>query len=458
MTDPDLLELEKLRRENAELREIIARLREELEKARRDIEEWKRGHRERSKRRSSRAEGASRREAKAPGRKTGHVAARRSVPTHVDREQAHPTPSTCPDCSGVVEETSEELSTLEVDIPPVKPVVTKHTTCVGRCKRCQRRVVARLPGSSANGTTVATVTLGPNVQSLALSLRFDVKGSLARIGSFIGQWFGVPISPGGLTQMFDRLRERSATAIPEIKQALRASPVVGMDETGLRQNGALGWCWIARTAQLSLYQIELSRGRAVAEEILGEDFKGVLVTDFLSVYAHQGRWINAFCGAHVIREAKKIAEVQPCAETEDFRDRVRTFYKAGEAAAASGDASARRGARIRLGHLISSMDYVAYPDIVKLQTRLDTHKAGVTRFIGMPNVPWNNNASERDIRVVARYRAVTGGTRSPRGSATVGHWLSVIHTRRKNGKDLVPFVHAVNHAHRLGQSPPSVFM
>ena len=80
-----------------------------------------------------------------------------------------------------------------------------------------------------------------------------------------------------------------------------------MDETGLRQNGASGWCWIARTEKVSLYQIELSRGRAVAEEILGKDFKGVVVSDFLSVYAHQGTWINAFCGAHVIREAKKVA-------------------------------------------------------------------------------------------------------------------------------------------------------
>ena len=449
MTDAE--RIEQLEQENRELRR-------ELESLRRELEEWKRGFRERRKRRTSRGEGKARPERKRPGRKAGHAPAQRAAPDHVDQEQAHPTPDVCPHCEGEVEETDEVASTLEVDIPPVKPLVTRHSTRVGCCKRCQRRVVARLPGASENGTTVAPVVLGPNAQSLALTLRFDLKATLGPIGTFMGKWFGVPISPGGLTQMFDRLRERSWSAIGEIKLALRASPVVGMDETGLRQNGATGWCWLARTDTLSLYHVELSRGRWVAEGILGEDFGGVLVTDFYAVYTGQGTWLNAFCGAHAIRDAKKLAEVQPCVETEDFRDRLLAFYEKGEAAAASGDFFARRGARIQLGHLVNCTDYISFPEIVKLQARLEKYKPGVTRFLDTPEVPWNNNASERDMRIVARYRAVTGGTRSPSGSASVGHWLSIIQTRRKNGLELGPFLRAINDAHLHQRSPPSVFV
>ena len=443
--------MEQLERENAALRK-------ELEKLRREIEEWKRGFRERGKRRTSRAEGLARGERKKPGRKRGHRAAHRGVPEHVDHEKVHPTPTTCPCCEGPVELTEETASTLEVDVPPVKPEVTRHKTVVGRCARCAARVVARLPGASANGTTVAPVTFGVNLQSLAVSMRFELKASLGGIGKFMGQWFGVEISPGGLARMYDRLQVRSSPATDEIVTRLRSARVVGMDETGFRQDGVSGWCWVARTDTLSLYRVELSRGRWVAESILGADYPGTLVSDFYSVYAGQGTWRNAFCGAHLIRDTKKLAELEPCAETEEFRDRVKAFYETGEAAAKTGDVAKRRGARIRLGRIIASTDYVAFPDIVQLQERIAIYWDGVTRFLDDQNVPWNNNASERDVRPVGRYRAITGGTRSPRGSVVFGHWMSVLHTRRKNGLPLPLFVRAVNDAYRSGRAPPSVFI
>lgn len=443
--------IEQLERENAALRL-------ELEKLRREIEEWKRGFRERGKRRTSRTEGRERGQRKKPGRKPGHPASHRPVPGHIDHEQMHATPVLCPCCNGPVEQTDEMLSTLEVDVPPVKPEVTRHKTVVGRCARCAARVVAPLPGASANGTTVAPVTFGPNLQSMALSMRFELKASLGGIGNFMGQWFGVGISPGGLVGIYKRLQVRSAPAIDEIQKGLRRASVVGMDETGWRQDGVSGYCWLGRTDKLSLYRVELSRGRWVAESILGAKYAGTVVSDFYAVYTGQGTWINAFCGAHLIRETKKIAELEPCTETEEFRDRVVAFYETGAEAAKSGDFFARRGARIRLGHLIGSTDYVEFPEIVQLQERIDLCWDGITRFLDDPAVPWHNNATEADFRVVGRYRAITGGTRSPRGSVVFGHWMSVVHTRRKNGLQLTPFVRAVNDAHRHGRAPPSVFI
>lgn len=443
--------IEQLERENAALRL-------EVEKLRRELEAWKRGFRERRKRRSSRREGRERVERKKSGRKPGHPAAHRPVPDHVDHEQVHPTPERCPHCDGCVEPTDETVSTLELDVPPVKPEVTRHKTVVGRCERCAARIVAPLPGASPNGTTVAPVTFGPNLQSIALSMRFDLKGSLGGIGKFMGQWFGVEISSGGLFRIYDRLQFRSAPATDEIMARLRCSSVVGLDETGFRQDGLSGWCWLARTDKLSLYRVELSRGRWVAESILGAGYAGTVVSDFYAVYTDQGTWLNAFCGAHLIRDAKKIAELEPCAETEEFRDRIKTFYEKGVAAAQSGDIFARRGARIRLGHIIASTDYVAFPDIVNLQERIMTCWDGITRFLDDPTVPWENNKTERDIRPVGRYRTITGGTRSPRGSVVFGHWMSVTQTRQKNGLPLAVFVRAVNDAHRHGRDPPSVFI
>ena len=78
-------------------------------------------------------------------------------------------------------------------------------------------------------------------------------------------------------------------------------------------------------------------------------------------------------------------------------------------------------------------------------------------FLSDPAIPWHDNHTESDIRALARYRAVTGGTRSESGGQNVAHWMSVTQTRRKNGLPLRSFVVGVYDAHVHGTSPPSVF-
>lgn len=434
-----------------------AALREELTKLRKEIEEWKRGFRERGKRRTSRSEAQQPRLRKPLGRKPGHVGAHAKAPERTDGEVQYPMPATCT-CGGAAVSTGETESTVVVDIPPVVPQHTRHVAHVGRCERCNKRVVAKVPGAPPAGKSVAEVSLGPNVQAMALGLRFEQDVPLGKIRAFLGQWFGISITSSGLSQMFDRLRRRSSPSYDELVAAARASDVVGLDETGHRQDGATGWMWLMRTDRVSVFRAEMSRGAWVAEAMLGASFKGVVCSDFYGVYTSHEDWLHGYCGAHTIREAKKIAEVEPCAETEEFRDRLLAFYAAGKAAAESGDRGARRGARIRLGHLISSTNWVAFRDIVRLQERLDVHHAGVTLFIDRADVPATNNATERDIRAYARHRAMTGGARSPGGSATTAHWLSITQTRRKNGLPLGGFVTNLYTSHLHGKPPPSVFV
>ena len=464
-----LEENDELRRQNEELRKCleekdaeIGSLRQQLEKLRQDLEKWKRGFTERRKRRTSRSERNASGTGKKPGRRAGHVGAQRAVPDRIDEEVHHDAPEKC-DCGGEMEVTDETRSTIIQDIPPIQVRNVKHVAHVGRCKACGNKKSAPLPGDVATGRSIAQVQVGPNLQAMAVGLRYEQKTSLGNICAFFGQWCGVSITAGGISQMFVRLRDRSPEAYTEIETKVRSAPLVGADETGFRQNGVAGWCWLARTDKASLFRVDPSRAGHVIDEMLGIDpskgtrFIGVVVSDFYSVYTSRTDLDHAYCGAHVIRETKKIAELQPCPETVEFRDRVRAFYEAGAEAQTSSEASARLGARVRLGHLISSTNFVAFPDIVRLQERLQVHKIGITRFLDDPNIPWHNNATERDMREVARFRAVTGGTRSDRGSLTVAHWMSVTQTRRKNGLPLGSFVRGVYEAHVHKTSPPSVF-
>jgi len=440
----------------AELEKENAALRAALEKALKELEEWKRGFRERGKRRSSRPEGKRPSTGRKPGRRAGHQGAQREVPKRVDRTVNYPAPKRC-ECGGPVEQTGTTRSTVVEDIPPVAVEVVEHVAQVGRCRCCGQEVWEPLPGDTRHGASIARTQVGPNAAAMAVSLRFDHHVSLAGIASFLGAWFGLRITSGGVSHLLVRLGERAQPAVDEIQSHIRSAPVVGQDETGLRQNGVGGWAWIARTETASLFRVELSRGSWVAEQMLGPDFAGVLVTDFYSVYTSHDEWKHAYCAAHMVREAKKVAECSPGPRTEEFRDQICAWYVDAKRAQLHGNASTRHGLRIRLGRIINAGDCRIHDDVQRLQTRLRDRFAGITTFLDRPDVPADNNGSERDLRPVAQHRKATGGTRSPRGSRTLGVWMSIQQTARKNDVPLRDFVTGLYDSHRRGRPPPSLF-
>ncbi len=76
-----------------------------------------------------------------------------------------------------------------------------------------------------------------------------------------------------------------------MKQQIRASPTVQMDETGWREDGSNGYVWCACTPQLRYYEYQHSRGSEVVKAVLGESFEGVLGSDFYASY-------NVYTGPH----------------------------------------------------------------------------------------------------------------------------------------------------------------
>lgn len=441
----------------ADLERQLAETRRQLAEALKTIEEWKRGHRERGKRRSSRAEGSRRGSGRGPGRPMGAKGSNRPVPDRIDDTVDHPVPERCPHCDGEVEDTGETQSTVVQDIPEVRVKNVRHVGGVGKCKRCQKRVAARLPGMSALGNAATQVQLGPGLAALGLSLHVDEHVTVHGVSRVFATWFDVRVTPSGLCQLFARQATRAKPAVVEIEKHVRTSGVVGMDETTLRQNGDLAWAWLARTDRASLFRIELSRGAWVAEEMLGRDFKGTVCSDFYGAYTRMGEWEHGYCNAHTIREAKKIAEVTGDADAVRFSNRLRSILSDGQKAQLSGAPDERERVRRRMDYLIGATRFAHIPDVVRLQKRLDEHRVGIMLFVDRPDVPMTNNASERDIRPFALQRKVTGGTRSSRGSFTLATNMSVTQTLRKNGLPLRAWVGAAFEAHVAGRAPPSVF-
>jgi transposase len=378
------------------------------------------------------------------------------VPDRIDHTVDHPLPTHC-DCGGEVEDTGETQSTIVQDIPPVQVENTRHVGHIGKCKRCGRRIVSKLPGMSSVGDASTQVQLGPNVAAMAPELRFDYHVPARGISRLLGGWFGLSVSAGGLCGLFAQLADYTAPAYGEVLAHVRSSAVVGLDETGLRQDGVGAWVWIAQTDTASLFRVELSRGAWMADEILGSGFMGVVCSDLYGAYTRRGDLQHAYCGAHNIREAKKIAEVDPTPLTVRFQLRLRKLYEAGVGVQSSQDPEAQDSVVRRFKLLTHDRRFQAHPDLARLQNRFDEHFDGIVYFVSHPDVPATNNMTERDVRPVAADRKVTGGTRSERGSKVLAHWMTVTQTLRKNGIELRGWIRQAFDARLRATSPPSVF-
>jgi len=102
--------------------------------------------------------------------------------------------------------------------------------------------------------------------------------------------------------------QNGAPVYEGIKQSIRHSPCVNADETGWRVNGQNHWLWVFTNKDAALYQIDKSRGSKVVNDILGEKYQGVLISDFYSAYNKLQARSKQCCLGHLLAEIKKIRE------------------------------------------------------------------------------------------------------------------------------------------------------
>ncbi len=434
-----------------ELERQVRTLLEEIHRLRKELDEWKRGIRVRKRRYSSGPERKPDNERKRPGRKKGHAGAGRTAPDHVDRTE-HRVLDLCPDCCVMMNDTGETETVRIEDVIPAHVEAVEYVLHTFECPCCRRTVKATPPAELGKQPKT-----GMGVQTLAVSLRSEFKMTWEAISEFFKTHVGMHITPSGVAQMVARLAERSKPGVTEIETEIRSSPFAHLDETGWPEDGLLRWGWLAATPKATRFLIAPTRSRAEVDALLGGSYMGHVVSDFLPVYTEDETRAHQFCWAHLIREAKRVAEVDPKPRTEEFRDRLVAIYRRALPAQASQDEGMKHGVRVALGRLVADDRLGRHPEVARLQRRIDLEFHALLTFLDYPGLPADNNHAEREIRSLVLTRKISGGTRSPRGSATVSTWASICRTLKKQDKPLAPYLCQMQSSFHLGTPPPSIF-
>jgi transposase len=326
----------------------------------------------------------------------------------------------CPQCATVLSGGTIKRTREVIELIPGRVEVTAHVYVERRCPRCRGHW---LPGPEVAGVVVGQGRLGVGLLSLIAVLREELRLPVARIQWYLEAVHGLVLSVGAIVAASTTLAARAAPAVAQIQADIRASPVVHADETGWRENGHNGYAWTFSTARARFF-VRGSRARAMLEAAIGEDYGGVLVSDFYAAYtAYEGR--HQYCWAHLLRDVDELTDQhQSDVAVRGWADGVHALYQRATVDAAAPDRDPRlrrrqrRGYEAELGALCAPFLGVADAPQRALCERITKHLAELFVFVEDSAVPATNNAAERSLRHLVTSRKISGGTRSPKGTAT----------------------------------------
>src|SRR3954453_23370688 len=325
---------------------------------------------------------------KRPGRKHGHPGSRRP-PSEPNRRVDHRLES-CPDCHGTLTRANQTPRRLTEEIPQaITPVVTEHTIHRDWCPHCQKAVepvvTDALPGA----------TLGNRTLVLSAWLHYGLGNTLSQIVAVFNHHLMFKVTPGGLIQMWYRLRAILFAWCLEIQAQALDSAVLHGDETGWRVDGKTHWLRCFATTDLTYFMIDRSRGSPALAEFFKTEFAGTLVTDFWGAYNAVACARKQRCLVHLLRELKTVDKYgRPGPNWPAFAKKLRRLLgdairlKKREGVPVPEYDSRRARLTARLDELIASE--WEDKDARRLIKRLRRHRDELFTFLDEPEVPFDN--------------------------------------------------------------------
>ncbi len=339
-------------------------------------------------------------------------------------------PVRCVHCQAMLGEADHVLHGRydKIDLPQVAPVVTRVEHYAGRCRCCGGTTLAPVPEGLEPGTPFSV-----GIVALAMYLRFVHAISYQRLSRLLLELFGLAISEGALDAAFRRGKLQVDADVARILARLRCARVVCSDETSVRIDGRTCWNWVFQNDEVVVHVIRRSRGAGVVREVLDGHRPALWVSDLYSAQqGHAEDW--QICLAHQLRDCTYAIEAGDAV----FAPRMKALLLRAVVLARRHHnlaPSTRREYRRRLECALDAVMALAptHLDGQRLRKRYGKHRSHLFTFLDHPEVPADNNGSERELRPTATYRKVTGGFRSDWGADLFAGVRSVIGTAARRG-------------------------
>ena len=338
----------------------------------------------------------------------------------------------CPHCGTHLEGGSVKYSREVIELPLQPVEVTEHAFIERHCPLCEREV---MPVDALEGVVMGKQRLGAGLVSLITALREGGRLPFRIIQWYLETFHQLKLSVGAIVAVVQKVARASLQVLEGIQAKVRSSAVVMADETGWREDGANGYVWTFSTPEECFF-VRGNRSKQVVDSVLGEEFGGVLVSDFYAAYNHYPG-LHQRCWAHLLRDIKDLEGLYPADQSlRQWAEAVKKLYWEAKAFSHCEEEERLRAQQ----HFERELRRICAPFLVdqgaaqrRLCLRIERFLQELFVFVGYPFVPADNNGAERSLRHVVTSRKISGGSRSPLGSQTKTILASLFATWRLQG-------------------------
>lgn len=363
----------------------------------------------------------------------------------------------CPDCKAPLSQDHETEPWIQqvAELPEKLIQLTEHRRLGYLCPNCHQQLYAPLAEGMEEGNI-----FGPRLQSLVGYMKGAMHCSYSSLQEFLQEIFKIQVSRSGICNQIAQIGEALQAPYQELAEAVAREPSLYVDETGHKDNGDRYWIWAFCTKLFGFFTVEASRGSQVLKKVLGETFKGTLITDFFSAYTKYANAFHQFCLAHLIRDVKFLTTL-PDPVNQEFGKRLlgqfkRLFYFWHLRHTMPEEQYGRALSVIQrnLRALVSEKQLPRKSQ--NIANRLDKHWSSYLRFLVDPSIAPTNNLAEQTLRAVVIDRKITQGTRSEWGREWSERIWTILATCRKQKRSSWKFIQDCVLAQRLSLPYPSL--
>ena len=340
------------------------------------------------------------------------------------------------------------------DLPPIKVEVFEHQAESKTCPNCGCLNKAAFPKEVAY-----PVQYGTRLKSVAVYLNQYQLVPFDRLSETFVDLFGHRLSQSTLIDANRTCYNILGPVEEDIKQQIIASPVICLDETGMRIEGKRKWCHVVSTENLTYYAANPHRGSEANEDMgILPVYSGTAVHDGWSSY-FKFKCKHALCNAHHIRDLLFIHEEYKQNWAKDLIDQlidIKETVDRRKPIHCNLDLAEINDFEDRYDHIIERAKLENPPPITSnsqgpikkrgkkkktkaqnLLERLQKYRREVLAFMYDFEVPFDNNQAERDLRMMKVQQKISGNFRSGDGEKIFCRIRGYISTVKKNSSSVI---------------------
>ena len=345
------------------------------------------------------------------------------------------------------------------DLPPIKVEVFEHQAESKICPNCGCLNKAAFPKEVAY-----PVQYGTRLKSVAVYLNQYQLVPFDRLSETFVDLFGHRLSQSTLIDANRTCYNILGPVEEDIKQQIIASPVICLDETGMRIEGKRKWCHVVSTENLTYYAANPHRGSEANEDMgILPVYSGTAVHDGWSSY-FKFKCKHALCNAHHIRDLLFIHEEYKQNWAKDLIDQlidIKETVDRRKPIHCNLDLAEINDFEDRYDHIIERAK-LENPPITSnsqgpikkrgkkkktkaqnLLERLQKYRREVLAFMYDFEVPFDNNQAERDLRMMKVQQKISGNFRSWDGAKIFCRIRGYISTVKKNSSSVIDAIQGV---------------